>query len=163
MVCSQSNTCCFQTHQLCGSSRTILLWTPKLHLAFLLSSMKPETFENSAYAQSLRLEALGDPLLGSSGLRLVQIAKRMWIFANAGIQESRQTLQIQPIQKEKKNKGTSRGLLIFILIRHHFFSLVLELPVEPFSHSTASTKAYHTCMGWTGWYLHFVVFIYLIS
>ena len=33
------------------------------HLAFQLSSRKPETFENSAYAQALSLEALGDPPL----------------------------------------------------------------------------------------------------
>lgn len=53
-----------------------LLWAPKLHLAFLLSSTKPETFKNSSYAQSLSLEALGDPPLGFLGLTLVQIAKK---------------------------------------------------------------------------------------
>lgn len=38
--------------------------------------MKPETFENSAFVQSLSLEALGDFCLGFLGLTLVQIAKK---------------------------------------------------------------------------------------
>lgn len=138
-----------------------LLWTPKLHLAFPLSSKKPEIFENSAYAQSLVLEALGDPHLGFSGLTLVWISKKC---RNPGMWEStRQTLQIQLIKKEKESKGTSREVLMYILFRHHLFSLILELPVEQFCHSTPSTKAYHICVGWTCWYLYFVVFICLIS
>jgi len=63
------------------------------HLVFRLSSRKPETFENSAYAQALSLQALGDPPPGFSGLTLVQTAKRC---GSPGIWEpTRQSLQIQ--------------------------------------------------------------------
>lgn len=47
------------------------------HLVFQLSSRKPETFETSAYAQALSLEALADPPLGFLGLTLVRTAKNV--------------------------------------------------------------------------------------
>lgn len=78
--------------------------------------MKPETIENSAYVQSLSLEALGDFCLGFLGLTLVQIAKK-YENLKALEPENRDRLsRFNQLKKKKECKGTSRGVLIFILI-----------------------------------------------